>query len=151
MPVCAAAQWALSKNCEKWIFFNLNVIRCINQRFGFKNSGIWCLAFDILPEQSEIAQNDNPACKSCSGLRETTFIYCFNRYKPMAQWWRRITESQAIWVQFWLGDETLSCLFAILCDTKAVFTLTHALLYCCTLYNFFFLDLVNGDLALTGV
>ena len=37
--------------------FMSNVMRCINQRFAFKNSGISCLA---LMQQSE---NDNPACK----------------------------------------------------------------------------------------
>ena len=46
-----AARWAMRKNCANWKYLNSNcvqpmsnVIRCINQSFAFKNSGIAFLA-----------------------------------------------------------------------------------------------------------
>ena len=59
-----AALWALSKNCVKWKKIQLhsmsNVMRCINKRFAFKNSGISCLALIFIPSNP---RNDNPVLK----------------------------------------------------------------------------------------
>ena len=58
--------------------------------------------------------------------------------------------SWTIWVQFLQGVAPSCSLSAILHGTEPVSTLTHALLYCCTLTIFSVLDFVGGDLALTG-
>ena len=67
----------------------------------------------------------------------------------MAEWLRRVAESLATLVRFPLGAETLCRSSAILRGTEPVSALTRALLYCCALYNFSFLDFVSVDLSLT--
>ena len=58
--------------------------------------------------------------------------------------------SLATWVPFQHGAETLCCSMAILHGTKPYSALTREL-YIAVLSIFFFLDLVSGDLALTGL
>ena len=66
-------------------------------------------------------------------------FYRVDRYDLMAFWLMRVAVSQVRRVRFQQGAETLCRPSAIWRGTKLVSVLTRALLYCCTLYNFFFL------------
>ena len=144
-------EWVLSKNCAKRkkklrLQTMSNAIICIDKRFAVKNSGISCLVliFNLSIPKLIIL---------CSKLRDMTSsipFFSVDRYKLMAQWLRRVAVSRGAWVQILQGTETFCLPSAILRGTELVSALARALLYCCALYNFYFLDFLSGDLALTG-
>ena len=86
--------------------------------------------------------------KSGSWLLDTMRHILFpakDRYKPIAQWLRSVALILETWDQFPQGVKVSAIVppqagpLAILCGTEPVSGLTPALLYCCALYNFFFL------------
>ena len=132
--------------CCPSAIFSATSLPCINKRFAVKNSGISCLAliFNLSIPKLIIL---------CSKLRDMTSsipFFSVDRYKLMAQWLRRVAVSRGAWVQILQGTETFCLPSAILRGTEPVSALARALLYCCALYNFYFLDFLSGDLALTG-
>ena len=111
-----------------------NVIRCIDQRFAFKNCGVSCLplsGLDIQPEQSE---NDNSARKKeVPGCEVRRLIYRFFREidhqirthaSLMAKW---IGEFQRVG---WLGFDyrrVFAWHWARQCTDMSAFILLHSL------------------------
>ena len=82
-----------------------------------KNSGILS-GLNIQLEQSK---------KLVWGCGNSCTVFPVNNNEPMAQWWRSIAVSQATWVQFKQGAETMCSLLAVLHCTEPVSGLTHVL------------------------
>ena len=74
-----------------------------------------------------------------------------SQYEAMSQCLRQVAVRLWAWVQITLGAETL-CSTRAFCVALNPSVHWRALLYCCTLYNFLFLDFVmlSHDLALTA-
>ena len=73
---CSRLKWALSQNCEKWIFqlqSMLNAIRCIDHRFAIKEFQYFVSGLDNQLEQS---LNNNPGCRGF-WFRNTSHILSF--------------------------------------------------------------------------
>ena len=87
------------KSCKVKIFqpqSMSNAIRCIDQRFAFKNLGISCLALIFnLEQQNAVLQR-----------RVINQYLARDRYERMAQWLRHFLVSQATWNGFSQGAET---------------------------------------------
>ena len=106
-----------------------NAIRCIDQRFAFKNSRILCLVLTFK------LKNPSKITGSCMWRNMTSHIPFFSLkwYELMAQW-------LATWVWFLQGAETSASIAILLALNPSVHW--HArFLYssCCTLYYIFFL------------
>ena len=78
----------------------LNAIRCIDQRFVFKNSRISCLAliFNMKNPSTTVlcAKNRLQVAK----YDEPYTFFSSNWYEPMAEWLRLVAVSRATWVRF---------------------------------------------------
>ena len=119
-----------------------NVIRCVDHRFVFKNSGIACLA--LIFNLSYLTSTIPHPKKQCETVQVIwLFIYRFfsdNWYEHMAEWLRLVGYGLETLVRFPHGADSFCRAAAILRGTEPVSALTpwHArFLYCCTLYNFF--------------
>ena len=105
-----------------------------------KNSGIACLAliFNLSNPRSTILheKSDCRLQNTSSNIKSNIPVFFIDWHESMAEWLRQNAESQAAWVRFPLGAETLCSASAILRGNEPVSALTRALLYCCALYNF---------------
>ena len=124
------------KLCEVKIFqlqSMSNAIRCIDQRFAFKNSGISCLALIF-----NLSNLRTTVLHSKKRLPVAKHVKLYN----MFSW--RLTRTHGLVIKVsWsesgcsgsipLGAETFCCPSAILHGTEPVSALTSALLHCCTL------------------
>ena len=130
-----------------------NAIRCIDHRFAFKNSGVACLAliFNLSHLRLTILHPKNAVWNSSSNLMIHKIpFFPWNWYEPMAEWLRLVIHSLEILIQFQHSAE-FSAVQRPVCVALSQSVHWHVcFLYCCAPYNFFFLDFVIGDLALTG-
>ena len=115
----------------------LNAIRCIDQRFAFKNSGILRLAliFDLSNQRTTILHSKKWFQVARYNESYSTF-FCWLLQNNGSAWQcllllKAASNEWVTWVRFQQG--------AILRGIESVSALTCELLYCCTLYNFFFL------------
>ena len=106
-------------------------IKCIDQRFAFKNSGIayLVLKFNWNNPRTTILH----AKKAIPGCEKLRVIYCF------FQETRKLIRTFGSVIK--AASRRMLKLFAVPLPflREPVNTLTHALLYCCAVYNFYFL------------
>ena len=139
----------------------LNAIGCINQRFAFKNSRISCLAliFNLKNPSTTVlyAKNQLQVAK----YDEWYTIFFEPSIRSNGEWytvffepWIRTNGSvvktgcrESTLVRWMLKPSAAPRLFWVAVSPSVHW---HAcFLYCCAPYDFFFLDFVSGDLALT--
>ena len=139
------------KLCEVKIFqlqSMSNAIRCIGQRF--KDSGITCLAliFNLKNPSMTVLY----AKKSVAGGKIRRVMYCFFRAIDTNQWLSGYGVSQRVrWhgVDSWFVRKGSAAPWPFCVALSPSVHWHLRFLYCCYLYNFFFLDFGSGDLALT--
>ena len=106
-----------------------------------------------LDNQLQQWEINNPACKKLvQGCKMWRIKYCFFLINTNL-WLSGQDELQ--WVGLYGFDSCRVLRFSaatrpFLRGTEPVSALTLGLLYCCTIYILFFLDIISGDLALTG-
>ena len=86
-----------------------NAIRCINQRFAFKNSRISCLAliFKLKNTSTTVLYAKKISCRWRNMTINIPFVSS-TLYEPMAWWLRLVAESQATWARILMIAEILS-------------------------------------------
>ena len=134
------------QNCAKRNLFNSNgvvqsmsnAIRCMDQRFEFKNSSIACLALTILDRQFCTQKSGCRLRNTSSNMTSNILFFSADWHKPMAKWlrwvWRHGFDS-------WMVMKLSSSPWPFLRGTKPIVSPSvhrHArFLYCCTLFNLF--------------
>ena len=85
----------------------LNWIRCIDQRFAFKNSRISCLAliFNLNNTRTTVLYSKKTDCRWRNTTSHMPFFSC-HWYEPMALWVRVVAESRVTQVWFLMSAET---------------------------------------------
>ena len=123
-------QWAKIVLSDSWKYFNSSlcriVIKCIDQRFAFKNFGIWCLTliFTLSNLRTTILHAKKRLQVVKHFKKNSCFFFRLILTHALAVKESRVSE--AAWDQFLHWAETISCPSAILHGTEPVSALTCA-------------------------
>ena len=110
------------------------------------------LVYHVWPQNSTWAK-EIPACKKrvqvCSFDYLFTIFFSIYWNELVAKFFSQAEVELTIWVQTQQGAEILCSHFAVSCGSEPVSGLSWELLYCCSLFSFFFLKLSCSNLVLT--
>ena len=112
------------------------------------------LVYHVWPQNSTWAK-EIPACKKrvqvCSFDYLFTIFFSIYWNELVAKFFSLAEVELTIWVQTQQGTEILCSHFAVSCGSEPVSGLSWELLYCCSLFSFFFLKLSCSNLVLTKI
>ena len=120
----------------------LNLIRCIDQRSAFKNSGISCLAVILNlsnPRKTILHATKKFQVARYESYDESYTVYFRRSFRTHGSVVKAVCSELGDLGSILGGAETPCSPLAILCGTEPVSALTRARLYCCIFYNCSFL------------